>query len=67
MYVCVCRAVTDSQIRDAVETGAGSLKDLACRLGVATRCGSCREHACALLHEARAAGSCTATPSAEAA
>lgn len=41
MYVCLCKAVTDSQIREAVAQGAGSMKDLANELGVATQCGKC--------------------------
>ncbi len=41
MYVCLCKAVTDSQIREAVENGAGSMRDLALALGVATQCGKC--------------------------
>ena len=41
MYVCVCRAVTDSHIRDAVKDGAQSLKDLRRILGVTQDCGRC--------------------------
>ncbi len=41
MYVCLCKAVTDSQIREAVESGASSMRDLARELGVATQCGKC--------------------------
>jgi bacterioferritin-associated ferredoxin len=67
MYICICRAVTDAQIRKAVDAGADSLKDLAGCLGVATRCGSCRDHACALLRETRTARTACAMPSAEAA
>ena len=42
MYVCLCKNITSSQIRDAVETGrAGCLRSLARELGVATQCGKC--------------------------
>ncbi|NQD37199.1 bacterioferritin-associated ferredoxin [Permianibacter sp. IMCC34836] len=41
MYVCLCKAVTDRQIREAVEQGASSMRDLARELGVATQCGKC--------------------------
>lgn len=51
MYVCLCRAVTDRQIRQAVELGARSLDDLKEGLGVATGCGKCAAHACAILRE----------------
>ncbi len=41
MYVCVCNAVTDRQIRAAVHEGASSLKDLREELGVGVTCGTC--------------------------
>ena len=41
MYVCVCKAVTDSQIRDAVERGCCRMRDLRDELDVTTQCGRC--------------------------
>lgn len=42
MYVCLCKGITDSQIRQAIEEGgASSIKDLRRSLGVATQCGKC--------------------------
>jgi bacterioferritin-associated ferredoxin len=41
MYVCLCNAVTDSQIAVAVEAGATKLRDLNRELGVAGQCGKC--------------------------
>ena len=41
MYVCVCQAVTDRQIREAAESGARTLKDLRRDLGVTRDCGRC--------------------------
>ena len=41
MYVCVCQAVTDRQIREAAESGARSLRDLRRDLGVTRDCGRC--------------------------
>ncbi|MCE1239730.1 MAG: (2Fe-2S)-binding protein [Azonexaceae bacterium] len=41
MYVCVCQAVTDRQIREAAEGGARTLKDLRRDLGVTSECGRC--------------------------
>ena len=41
MYVCVCQAVTDRQIREAAEGGARTLKDLRRDLGVTRDCGHC--------------------------
>lgn len=55
MYVCICNAVTDRDIRGAVARGARSLDDLATTLGVATRCRSCTDCARAVLAEAVAA------------
>ena len=38
MYVCVCNAITDREIRGAAELGARTLEDLSATLGVATCC-----------------------------
>lgn len=53
MYVCVCNAVTDKQIREAVSEGACSLQDLSDQLKVATCCGRCAGCAQQLLSESR--------------
>ncbi len=52
MYVCVCKGVTDGQIREAVRDGASTLRDLHARLGVAGGCGRCASHARIVLDEA---------------
>jgi bacterioferritin-associated ferredoxin len=41
MYVCHCRAITDHEIRDAIEQGATSLETLAAATGAGVRCGGC--------------------------
>lgn len=41
MYICVCKAVKDSQIRSAVKGGICSLRELTRELGVGTGCGKC--------------------------
>ena len=41
MIVCVCKAVSDRQIRTAVKGGASSLRDLTRELGIGTCCGKC--------------------------
>jgi bacterioferritin-associated ferredoxin len=41
MYVCLCNAITDKQIRRAARTGVSSLYELRAALGVAAGCGSC--------------------------
>ena len=43
MYVCVCNAVTDREIRAAAELGARTLEDLSTTLGVATCCRKCSD------------------------
>ena len=55
MYVCLCNAITDKQIRAAAESGATDLWSLQRELGVASGCGACRESASAILGEYRSA------------
>ena len=42
MYVCICNAVTERQVKEAINAGADSAQALAECLGVSTCCGSCR-------------------------
>lgn len=51
MYVCLCRAVTDSDIREAVEDGAMHINHLADRYGLGTGCGRCQETAQQMIDE----------------
>jgi len=41
MYVCICRAVTDREIRNAVEAGTRTVRGLRKQLGCAGQCGKC--------------------------
>ena len=41
MYVCLCKGITDTQIRAAIEDGANSFKEVRKTLGVASQCGKC--------------------------
>ncbi|MFG6668476.1 (2Fe-2S)-binding protein [Halomonas sp. HNIBRBA4712] len=41
MYVCVCKGVTDHQIRREVNEGARSWRDVREATGCATQCGKC--------------------------
>jgi bacterioferritin-associated ferredoxin len=54
MYVCVCNAITEREIRAAAELGARSVEELSSALGVATCCGRCAECARSVLDEAAA-------------
>ena len=51
MYVCICNAITDKQIRAAAESGKRDLWRLQAELGVATNCGSCADVAQEILAE----------------
>ena len=57
MYICLCNAITDKQIRRAAEAGVRDLWQLQSQLGVASGCGSCTEHAEAILNETHQAPS----------
>ncbi len=52
MYVCICHAVTDTHIREAVNQGCCSMRDLRNEFGVATQCGRCACHARDVLNSA---------------
>ena len=54
MYICICNAVTDSAIRDAVEDGARTLRELSFRTGCSTQCGRCVWRAREVMNEALA-------------
>lgn len=41
MYVCLCRAVTDKAIKQAVENGCDSFREVRDELDVGTCCGMC--------------------------
>ena len=60
MYVCICKGITDGHIREAVENGCDSLRDLRRELGVGSQCAKCARHARQVLREARSEA---ATPS----
>lgn len=56
MYICVCNAVTEREIRQCAQLGARSLNDLREGLGVASSCGKCKAAAVEILHEERGSG-----------
>ena len=51
MYICICNAVTERQLKECARSGARSLEELAFQLGVGTGCGRCRECASGVLRE----------------
>jgi bacterioferritin-associated ferredoxin len=58
MYICICNAVTDREIRGAVALGSNTFQDLRDDLGVASCCGKCEPEARRVLRE------CTGCPAA---
>ena len=51
MYVCICKGVTESVLREAVYQGAGRMRDLKASLGVTEQCGLCACHAKEILDQ----------------
>ena len=41
MFVCVCHAVTDSQVREAIEGGASTREEVTRACGAGGDCGAC--------------------------
>ncbi len=54
MYICICKSVTDKQIRRAAANGVDNLYELRQTLGVASVCGTCADMAGAILKESYA-------------
>jgi bacterioferritin-associated ferredoxin len=53
MYVCLCKAVTDRQIRETISGGnACTYADIRRELGVATQCGKCGQMAKSIVETA---------------
>ncbi|MFZ5722460.1 MAG: (2Fe-2S)-binding protein [Pseudomonadota bacterium] len=54
MYVCLCRGITDSALRDAAGRQPDTDARRICRdLGVAQECGRCARAALAIVHAAQ--------------
>ena len=51
MYICICHAVTDSAIREAVNDGVTSFRHLSFETGCGTQCGSCVPQARQIMDE----------------
>jgi bacterioferritin-associated ferredoxin len=51
MYICVCNAITERDVRDCASRGCCSLDQLSAELGVGTCCGRCRPVAKEILDE----------------
>jgi len=53
MYVCLCEAVTDREIRAAAESGCTNMRQLGKQTGVGRNCGRCASMARDILREYR--------------
>ena len=51
MYICICKGITNTAIREAVCQGAYQMKDLKECLGVSTQCGICAAYAQEVLEQ----------------
>jgi bacterioferritin-associated ferredoxin len=51
MYVCICNAITDTQIIEAQQQGHTSLEQITKQLGVGNCCGRCIETAEEVLND----------------
>ncbi len=56
MYICICNAVTENHIEEAVRQGARRMRDLHKQLGVTAECGRCANCAHQCLKSALAEG-----------
>ncbi|MFT5118377.1 MAG: bacterioferritin-associated ferredoxin [Kiritimatiellia bacterium] len=52
MFVCLCKGITDTQIKQSIQNGASSLRDIRRELGVATQCCKCLPTAREVINEA---------------
>ncbi|MDO9475447.1 MAG: (2Fe-2S)-binding protein [Pseudohongiella sp.] len=60
MYVCICRQITDSQIRQRCQDGVTTFSELRAELGLASDCGRCGRYARELIAEVASADQCRA-------
>lgn len=43
MYVCICNAITDGEIDQAIASGHSSVEQIYQACGVTPQCGTCRD------------------------
>ena len=51
MYVCLCKGITDSDIREAVAGGMTNYRELRLSLGLSSQCGKCSVQAREIFRE----------------
>lgn len=55
MYVCICKALTERDVRSAVAEGCNSVRELKHKLGLGSECGRCASCAHGMLQSVRGA------------
>ena len=51
MYICVCHAISDKSVNQALQTGVCSLGDLRRSLGCTSSCGKCTHYLNSLIDQ----------------
>ena len=51
MYVCICKQVTDREIRDICREGCVGFEEIQKKTGVSSQCGKCCELAKSIVEE----------------
>ncbi len=54
MYICICNALSDRELMDAVAEGHGSVDDVYRACGAERQCGSCAEEIAEMMRDHRA-------------
>ena len=51
MFICLCKGITDNQIKTCVNNGASTIKHVRRELGVASQCCKCLPEARAIIDQ----------------
>jgi bacterioferritin-associated ferredoxin len=51
VFACICRAVTDDEVRTAIDLGATTTDEVAQATRAGTGCGGCQDYIEDLIHE----------------
>jgi len=54
VYICLCKGITDTQIKRCINNGAKNIKQVRKELGVASQCCKCLPEARAIIDDALA-------------
>jgi len=62
VFVCICHAVTEREVRSHISRGARTEHEVGQRCRAGTGCGSCLDRICDLLDEAGSEPAASAVP-----